>query len=68
MQMEPNQSVIRLMTRLAAEHGAINLAQGFTDEAPPFELAWGALTALLGGDGWRERWGRGGIRRRRLVR
>ena len=50
MQMETNQSVIRLMTRLAAEHGAINLAQGFTDEAPPFELAWGALTALLGGD------------------
>ena len=50
MQMETNQSVIRLMTRLAAEQGAINLAQGFTDEAPPFELVWGALAALLGGE------------------
>ena len=37
------------MTRLARRHGAINLAQGFTDEPPPFPLVWGAITALLGG-------------------
>ena len=37
------------MTRLARQHRAINLAQGFTDEAPPFPLVWGAITALLGG-------------------
>ena len=37
------------MTRLARLHGAINLAQGFTDEPPPFPLVWGAITALLGG-------------------
>ena len=37
------------MTRLARQHGAINLAQGFTDEPPPFPLVWGAITALLGG-------------------
>jgi aminotransferase len=37
------------MTRLAQQHGAINLAQGFTDEPPPFPLVWGAIAALLGG-------------------
>ena len=37
------------MTRLARRHGAINLAQGFTDEPPPFALVWGAIAALLGG-------------------
>ena len=37
------------MTRLARRHGAINLAQGFTDEPPPFPLVWGAIAALLGG-------------------
>ena len=37
------------MTRLANEHGAINLAQGFTDEPPAFALVWGAIAALLGG-------------------
>lgn len=37
------------MTRLARQHDAINLAQGFTDEPPPFPLVWGAITALLGG-------------------
>ena len=37
------------MTRLARQHRAINLAQGFTDEPPPFPLVWGAITALLGG-------------------
>ena len=37
------------MTRLANEHGAINLAQGFTDEPPAYPLVWGAVAALLGG-------------------
>ncbi|NKB70905.1 MAG: aminotransferase class I/II-fold pyridoxal phosphate-dependent enzyme [Candidatus Latescibacteria bacterium] len=37
------------MTRLAVEHGAVNLSQGFTDEAPPYALVWGALAAILGG-------------------
>ena len=37
------------MTRLARQRGAINLAQGFTDEPPPFPLVWGAIAALLGG-------------------
>ena len=37
------------MTRLARQHRAINLAQGFTDEPPPFPLVWGAIAALLGG-------------------
>ncbi|MEW6751667.1 MAG: aminotransferase class I/II-fold pyridoxal phosphate-dependent enzyme [Candidatus Latescibacterota bacterium] len=43
------ESVIRLMTRLAVQHGAVNLSQGFTDEAPLFELAWGGIAAILGG-------------------
>ena len=47
--MPASESVIRRMTRLANEHGAINLAQGFTDEPPPFPLVWAAITALLGG-------------------
>ena len=47
--MPAGESVIRRMTRLANEHGAINLAQGFTDEPPPFALVWGAIAALLGG-------------------
>ena len=47
--MAASESVIRRMTRLARQHRAINLAQGFTDEPPPFALVWGAITALLGG-------------------
>lgn len=31
-------SIIRRMTRIANEHGAINLSQGFPDFDPPFEL------------------------------
>jgi hypothetical protein len=34
----PKESTIRLMTRLAMEHGATNLSQGFPNEAPPFEM------------------------------
>ena len=37
------------MTRLAAAHGAVNLAQGFTDEAPIYDMVWSGVAALLGG-------------------
>ncbi len=47
--METTESVIRRMTRLAARHQAVNLAQGFTDEAPPYPMVWAAVTALIGG-------------------
>lgn len=47
--MDPKESTIRLMTRLAVERDAVNLSQGFTDEAPPYEMVWGAIAALLGG-------------------
>ena len=47
--MEAKESVIRTMTRLAAQHGAINLSQGFTDEAPAYDMAWGAVKAIVGG-------------------
>ena len=33
-----SESVIRAMTRLANEHGAINLSQGFPDDNPPEEV------------------------------
>ncbi|MEE2638547.1 MAG: hypothetical protein VYE68_15095 [Acidobacteriota bacterium] len=48
--MQTNESVIRRMTRLAVEHQAVNLSQGFTDEPPSFDLVWAAVVALLGGD------------------
>ena len=47
--MEVKESVIRLMTRLAVQHQAVNLSQGFTDEAPCFDLVWGGISAMLGG-------------------
>ena len=47
--MTTTESVIRRMTRLAVEHDAVNLSQGFTDERPPFELVWAAVSAILGG-------------------
>ena len=43
------ESVIRQMTRLAIQHNAVNLAQGFTDEAPTYDLVWGGIAAMLGG-------------------
>ena len=43
------ESIIRSMTRLAIQHDAVNLAQGFTDEAPTFDLVWGGISAMLGG-------------------
>ena len=40
------ESVIREMTRLALQHGAINLAQGFPDFAAPAELKRAAQEAI----------------------
>ena len=45
--MDMTESVIRRMTRLAVEHDAVHLSQGFTDEPPVFELVWAAVTAML---------------------
>lgn len=42
------ESVIREMTRVANEHGAINLSQGFPDFPPPAELVQAAHKALEG--------------------
>jgi aminotransferase len=42
------ESVIRGMTRLAAEHGAINLAQGFPNFAAPDVLKDAAIEAIRG--------------------
>ena len=47
--MEVNETLIRRMTRLAVEHGAVNLSQGFTDEAPVYDLVWNGVAAMLGG-------------------
>ena len=47
--MEVKETVIRLMTRLAIEHEAVNLSQGFTDEAPVYDMVWGGVSAMLGG-------------------
>ena len=43
------ESTIRLMTRLANQYHAINLSQGFTDEAAIYEMVWGSIAASLGG-------------------
>lgn len=42
------ESVIREMTRVANQYGAINLSQGFPDFAPPAELVTAAQNALEG--------------------
>ena len=47
--MPTSESVIRWMTRLAVQHDAVNLSQGFTDEPPAYDLVWDAITAMLGG-------------------
>ncbi|HZR83664.1 MAG TPA: aminotransferase class I/II-fold pyridoxal phosphate-dependent enzyme [Candidatus Binatia bacterium] len=43
------QSTIREMTRLALQHGAVNLAQGFPDFPPPPEIVAAAHAALDAG-------------------
>ena len=42
------ESVIREMTRLALEHGAVNLAQGFPDFPAPPEVKHAACAAIAG--------------------
>lgn len=44
------QSTIREMTRLALEHGAVNLSQGFPDFPPPPEILAAAHAALDRGE------------------
>src|SRR6185437_1773816 len=43
---EFKESVIREMTRLALEHNAVNLAQGFPDFAAPAEVKMAARDAI----------------------
>jgi aminotransferase len=43
------ESVIREMTRISDQHGAINLSQGFPDFDPPFEIVEAAHRALDAG-------------------
>ena len=43
------ESVIREMTRLAIEHDAINLSQGFPDFDPPQEVIQAAHEAIASG-------------------
>ena len=43
------ESVIREMTRLAIQHNAINLSQGFPDFAPPPEVLQAAVDAIQNG-------------------
>ncbi|MBI2080832.1 MAG: aminotransferase, partial [candidate division NC10 bacterium] len=42
------ESVIREMTRLAEQHGAVNLAQGFPDFPAPGEVKEAAVAAIRG--------------------
>ena len=42
------ESVIREMTRLAMEHNALNLAQGFPDFPAPSEVKEAAVSAIRG--------------------
>ena len=44
------ESVIREMTRLALDHGAINLSQGYPDFDPPAAITEAAKRAIDGGE------------------
>lgn len=44
----PGESVIRLMTRISAEEGAVNLSQGFPNEPPPLAVRVALARAVLG--------------------
>jgi aminotransferase len=58
------ESVIRRMTRVALEHGAINLSQGFPDFDPPAELTRAlAETAVRGPHQYAITWGAQNFRR-----
>ena len=48
--MSVSESVIRKMTRLATEHSAVNLSQGFPNEAPPMEVRLALANAVLTGN------------------
>lgn len=43
------ESGIRKMTRLAVQHGAVNLSQGFPNEPPPSDGVTALICGLLGG-------------------
>jgi len=43
------ESVIRLMTRLSMQHGAVNLSQGFPNEPPPLSVRLALARAVLTG-------------------
>lgn len=59
------ESVIRLMTRKAMAHGAVNLSQGFPDYEPPIELREAAAKAIMGGHNqYSPSWGEPGLRKR----
>lgn len=59
-----SESVIRRMTRVALEHGAINLSQGFPDFDPPPELTRAlAETAAKGPHQYAITWGAPNFRR-----
>jgi len=47
---EVTESLIRKMTRLAMQHDAVNLSQGFPNEGPPIEPVLGIASAVIGGD------------------
>ena len=47
--MSVSESVIRKMTRLANEYSAVNLSQGFPNEAPPMEVRLALAHAVLAG-------------------
>ncbi|KAL3914868.1 MAG: hypothetical protein SGILL_005911 [Bacillariaceae sp.] len=48
-QNKVKESVIRMFSRLAHEHGAVNLSQGFPNEAPPLRLKLAMAYAVLTG-------------------
>ena len=59
-----SESIIRDMTRVADEHGAINLAQGFPNFDPPEELIEAAVEALKAGHNqYGQTWGTPNFRR-----
>ena len=58
------QSVIREMTRIAMQHGAINLAQGFPDFPAPDAIKQAAIAAILADDNqYAITWGSPALRR-----
>lgn len=59
------ESVIRLMTRKAMAHNAVNLSQGFPDFEPPLEVREAAARSVMGGfNQYSPSWGLGSLRRK----